>query len=501
MNFQLSGTSRHVARTLALCLVLGLLPVLSLGAQPTPVELGLDDLPGTRALHFPTSSTNKATMGTVSADGDYFMSVLDWSSIKNMTNNFFIAGVDEHGLLTGYAHKAGKTYLGVSYSGSLIDELFRRITNQDTLGLRKENTVTSSGGSQSYVSSLLDQDDGTPPGVTVSNNDVNLMLGAGVFGLRLGFAEYIRSVERAVDAPYWSREKGFDSSLKPSLEFGFNFKVGPLRIKPAIRAAFDIHEYNSLKGWLETDGTGTYWLVNEKLINYYEPSAGFSLGFDFANSESASAELILDADASYRLYRTQSDADPISSVWYTGDTLSDPFPTFTDTDPSYLYGMVPDETFNVTIPLDLRIVSAPRFVYTGDISPKLTLGVKVEVGAGFDMLNITQEDSSSGNYEFTITRLSIAPDFSIGASFHLIPDHFSLHAGLGLKLFSFQQTKTEDVVSGDEETKKVIELPSARFAAGLTLNFTEAVAMDLMAVSSGLSVDTTKFTLLLAIKN
>jgi hypothetical protein len=430
-------------------------------------------------------------MGTISGDGDYFMSVLDWSSIQNMRSNLFITGIDDYGLSMGYAHKANKVYLGVSYSGSLVDELFRRMTNQEVLSLRKEDTITPG---KSYVSSLLDQEGKTPPGITESKNDVNLILGAGVFGLRLGFAEYIRAVDLDSEASAldWTKEQSFDTSLKPSLEFGFNFKVGSVRVKPSLRAAFDIHEYSSLDGWLDTD-----WVVNEKMINYNEPSAGITLGFDFAKSDHASAELILDADAAYRLYRKQGDTDPVRSIWYYDAT---PTPSFPLVPPS-------DEQYDVTIPMDLRITGSPRFVYTGELSPKFTLGVKVEAGIGYDILSISQEDSSSADLVDKITRLTITPDLAIGASFHLIPGHFSLHTGIGLNLFSYQETKTEysgslagTLTLEPEQTVKVIELPSARFAAGLSLNLTEALAVDLMAVTSGLSMDATKFTLLLTVK-
>ncbi|MDR3249107.1 MAG: hypothetical protein LBT39_10020, partial [Treponema sp.] len=241
-------------------------------------------------------------------------------------------------------------------------------------------------------------------------------------------------------------------------------------------------------------------VINEKLINYYEPSAGFTLGFDFANSERSSAELILDGDAAFRLYRGKDDADPLRSTWYWADsTYSTVFPTF----PNPTAHPV-DQEYAVTVPLDLRIISTPRFVYTGDISEKLTLGAKVQVGMGFDALTISQEDIGSVNeYESTITSFTVTPDFSLGASFHLIPDHFSLHAGLGLTLFSYREVLTKTDVNGTsspEVTTKTMYLPSARFAAGLTLNLTEAVAMDLMAINSGLEIDATKFTLLLTVK-
>jgi hypothetical protein len=309
-------------------------------------------------------------------------------------------------------------------------------------------------------------------------------------------------VEISDEEPYWIQEHSFESSLKPSLEMGFNFKAGPVRVKPALRAAYDIHEYSLMQGWKEAHSGTDYWVVNSQLINYSEPTAGITLAFDFANSDHASAEVILDADAAYRLYRDTNAADPIHSTWYWA-ALPSSFPTFDPADPVLPLGL--KENYDVTIDRDLRIVGAPRFVYSGDVSQRLTLGVKVQVGVEYDMLEISQDATITVvTHKHSITRLKLTPDFSLGTSFHLIPDHFSLHAGLGLKIFSYEQTKINGDVGGtalDEVTKNAMELPSARFAAGLTLNLTETMAMDLMAITSGITTDATKFTLLLTIKN
>jgi hypothetical protein len=430
-----------------------------------------------------------------------------------MESNLIMAGVDEYGLSIGYAQKAGSLYLGVSYSGSLIDELFRRMTNQDVLTLRKQDTVTET----SYLTSLIDQDGKTPPGETVSNNDINLILGAGSFGLRVGFAEYIRAVEISSEDPYWLKEKTFESSMKPSLELGFNFKAGPVRVKPGLRVAFDIHDFKSSIGVVEDvsavvagglfTAPGNNWVIHDRLINFSEASAGITLGFDFSDSETVSSELILDGDFALRFYRTEDDPDRIRSNWWADSTSSGypEFPTPVTPGPPPV-PQDPTIGYAVSIPTDLRIAGVPRFVYTGDLGQRLTLGMKLEVGTGFEMLTIEQTESgiTTGERSSSISAFSITPDFSIGASFHLIPEHFSLHAGLGLMLFSYRQVSTETSVNGTDEpkiTEKTMGLPSARFAAGLTLNFTENVAMDLMAITSGITIDATKFTLLLTVKN
>jgi hypothetical protein len=496
-------------RVLVWRLVLGFFFVFSATAQTPPPSLkdlgikllDIEGLPASRALHLPESSISRATIGTISGDGDNFMSVLEWGSIEDLTRTFVLAGVDEYGLSLGYAKKLGRLYLGGSYSGSLIEELFRRVTNQDVVALKRKTTI----GDNSYSTGLFDLNGQIPPGETISNNDINLILGAGVFGLRLGFAQWVRAVEFSSSSPYWARERTLESSLKPSLELGFNFMAGPVRVKPALRVAFDMHEYDSNTGVVKDDTTTTpgsitsYWVIHDDLINFYEPSAGFTLGFDFVNSNQASAELIFDGDAAYRMYRSRADADSLHSTWYY-DTNTAGYPDFPldlTTPPTNTID------YKATIPLDLRITAAPRFVGTRDFGSRFTLGAKIELGAGYDLLMIEQEDQTAQLSSSSYTSLTIKPDFSIGGSVHLIPDHFSIHAGLGLVLFSFREVTTESETAGTadpKETTRTIDMPSARFASGITLNFTKAVAMDLMTVSSGLSLDNTKFTLLFTVK-
>jgi hypothetical protein len=484
---------------LALVLILGFLPIL--GAQTPGAPEFQDLLPGSRETHFPESSTSKATVGTLSGDADAFMSPVDWGSIENMDSSFVLAGVDEWGLSLGYARKLGKSYLGVSYSGDLIDELYRRFSNKDTESLWKTETRDTS---QIHSGpSLINGSGETPAGLVISNNDINIIFGIGVFGIRVGFAEWIRSVQNESDQP-WGAEKSLESSLKPNLEVGFNIQAGKVTIKPAIRAAFDIHEYESVKAYLEmgTSPTALNWMVREDRINFWEPSAGLSLGVEVALSDTTSIEFGLEGDAAYRMYREPGDPDQIVSSYKTGTGAvpTSPLDYSSVTGPAVL--IVDD----LTIPIDLRATGAPSFAFTSDIGERLTLGAKIAVDGGFDFL-ITENENGPNKLITTVMAISVAPDVALGASFHLIPDHFSLHAGIGLQLFSYSHITTNvdtevagTTTSAPKVTATSLGLPSARFGGGLTVNFTQAVALDAMAFSSGLDFDSTLFNLLLTIK-
>lgn len=495
---------------LALILILGFLPIL--GAQ-TPSLPGVGELlPESRDLHFPESSISKATAGTLSGDPDDFMSTVSWGSIENMENTFVLAGVDEWGLSLGYARKLGKAYLGASYSGDLIDELYRRLTNKEVDSFFTTKTETK--GSTALSPSFRNQRGEIPPGQVISNNDINVIFGIGPFGIRLGFAEWIRSVQYTSDSPDWAMENSLESSLKPNLEIGFNIPAGKVTIKPAIRAAFDIREFQSRKGELYTDTTvspfDTYWVIRDDQINFMEPSAGLSLGIELALSDTTSIEFGLEGDGAFRFYPASDAAGPISSVLYF-DNISNGFPAFPlDTNTGTVataLGTPAQRTGDVTIPLDLRATGAPSFAFTTGISDRVTLAAKLQILGGFGWQTI--EVNTAGT-EVATTVLTIigAPDAALGASFHLIPDHFSLHAGIGLQLFSYERSTTNvDTTtpagvtsSADEVITTTFGLPSARFGGGLTINLTQAVALDAMAFSSGLDFDSTLFNLLLTIK-
>jgi hypothetical protein len=288
---------------LALVLILGFLPILGAQSVPNPSDV----LPETRDLRFPESSVSKATAGTITGDPDAFMSPVDWSSIENMESTFVLAGVDEYGLALGFAKKFGKLYLGASYSGDLIDELYRRVTNKETgtllagMGSSKNDNVISTAP---YV---FDRNDEAPSdAVAESKNDVNFILGVGVFGLRLGFSEYIRAVNYEVVAVNEFRgQDSLETSLKPNLGIGFNIPAGKVTIKPALWGAFDVHGFSSKGsyGYYDfTSGSPLGFDFYEYTVNFMEPSGGLTVDVEIAVSDTTSLSFGLEGGGAFRMY-------------------------------------------------------------------------------------------------------------------------------------------------------------------------------------------------------
>jgi hypothetical protein len=152
------------------CLVAALLPALTLGAetpdQPSgPAPVGFRDLPLSRPGpdgYLPQSGTSKATLGTLSADADTIMSVFDFNDMA-AAKYFGYVGVDnliQDGLHVGFGTRYGKDnkkYFGISYGGSLINELAMLLTNQNVIVMKKNevNTTTIDPGTGDPVTTSV----------------------------------------------------------------------------------------------------------------------------------------------------------------------------------------------------------------------------------------------------------------------------------------------------------------------------------------------------------
>ncbi|MDR2052851.1 MAG: hypothetical protein LBP80_05495 [Treponema sp.] len=495
-----------------ICLAMTIFAVTGANAQvnlpttgPEVKEIESSDILGEISGYTPHSSLYKGTMETMTSNVDVFMSALDFSDVK-MQKRFFYGGIDENGVNLGYAQKLGSAYLGISYAGSLIDEVLRRMTNQEILTLQKRETIKKDSSGTSTTPKLVDTDGQGIEGITTSENTVGLILGAGVFGLKLGFSSYMQG--REIESENQNYEHSFESSLKPSLELGWNFPIGSVQTKIALRGAYDMHQYISITGdtiyFMPAAAIESSFVKKEMYQDFTEPSAGFTLGFGFAVGKNTRAEIDLIGDAAYRMYKS-NERDGILTTWGITDTNSSTTPVTTNTD--------------ITAPeiFDLRISGSPVFALTKNVSDMLTIGGKLDVAIGYDIFTISQSvneftiDAITGDKslipvsDVTISdsRLSITPKLGIGTKFTLWPDHFTMYAGFGIDIFSYSEiisAHTTTIGGVDTEitnTLRTVDLPTTKITAGLTLNLTPNTALDLLAITSGLDIDETKLTILL----
>ncbi|MDR3334515.1 MAG: hypothetical protein LBT13_06475 [Treponema sp.] len=494
--------------------VLGLL----LGAATIVPGLNGQVIPeaDSRPLYSPRSGLSKATIGTLDSDIDRFMSVQYYRDMKNMNTWFAFVGSDEQGFNLGYARNLGSLYLGISYGGSLIDDLFSRITNRDPANITKNDTMnTDANDVTSTDHRIMDAATGSLSGTAYSKNDIGILFGFGNIGIKLGFTEYLEGTYNptfiTIRGPENSTrtmlvDSKFENSIKPSVQFGGKFKNSSITFRPMLWAAFDIHQLsqssneNVFVTWFETtdedgqaidsrtDITNSTW---EYLGDYVEPSGGISLGFDFSKSDRMRSEFSLGYNAAYRMYNNNDAAiTDLSEL------------VFTTVPPDN--GIIKNDR-TITELFDLRNHIAAAFLFSSELNTRLSIGVKGGVDIDYNIMNKT--DTTTGGAETavgesTITTFAINPELDVGVSFRFIPEHFAMHAGLGILLYAYDETTTLLTV-GDDTTKQVernLSMPTLRFGTGLTFNFNVNTAVDVLLISSGLDMDATKFTLLFSMK-
>ncbi|GHV53265.1 hypothetical protein AGMMS49579_11730 [Spirochaetia bacterium] len=524
-------------KLLPVCLAMALVPVLALSAEPPPepsaAPIGFGDLRVGRKMYAPQSGTSKATLGTLTMDADRVMSVVDFSSLK-ATNYFGYAGIDasvlDGGLNIGFGSKFGKNgkgYIGVAYGGSLINELASLIINQPVIGMKKQENINSiPDGTGGLITTsepdLVDANNlSLPANATpyTSDNTLEVLLGAGIFGAKIGFTEFLQGTKTREDS---YRETTIESSLKPYLELGLNIPIGKtFRFKPAIRGSYDFHQYNSTAWWGTTSPTTSAfnWTTKlEKLQDFDELSGGVSLGFDFNSTEHSRAELDITADLASRTYKNNGKYG-ISSTYTTsggaGDAAYEAYETM-DPAKAWAKGLggnfsgfkrLTDPRARLELPItDIRIPVDVGFTFSQDFSPMFTLGVKGYVPFRMDIIGISQEDTLNlHTYDTTINNFEIRPDIAVGVNFNLLPDHFALQAGLGIELFSYQETTTTTVSDSSPEpavsTEKLTGVPTVRLALGMSVNLNRDMAIDVLAVAANVvNIDKTKFTLMFTFK-
>ncbi|MDR3115578.1 MAG: hypothetical protein LBU25_08660 [Treponema sp.] len=528
------------------CLEKGLILAAVLGAVGIPVVHG-EDIP--TPWYVPESGTFKATLGALTNDIDNFMSVNMFRNVQ-IPNFMGYLGIDTNGLNLGYARNLGSLYIGICYGGSLIDDLYRRITNQssDSVLKRDTETTTELDGGESSINTehgIVDMDGNPVPGTIISKNDVSMLLGFGNYGLKVGFSQYLqgtyhpeydRQYNELIYHPFQAavlveEPKGmssrmqiteeFISGLRPYLEFGGTIDAGSVLVKPSLRAGLDIHQYSRnnpetsfIFDVVNEDSADTelkYIIINntDVLGDFLEPSAGLSLGFDFTQDPSIQTELALDYDMAFRLYSNNKKAAMFETTYKELLNQKDQSQSLAES------AMTEITKFYLTNHL------VPSFRLRSDMGERLTMGLTVGINIDFNIF----KDSAVTTYspgtsselivdpvEYNTQLLSVLPKLGLGLSFKLIPEHFLVNVGIGINVLKYEE---RTVVSPDPDLEnpetqrqktmvsKTLTLPSTNLGTGLTFYFNKNTAADMLIMASGLGADASdllKFNFMVTMK-
>ena len=414
-------------------------------------------------LFNPESGLYRASMGTIRSDIDRFMDVGSFRD-TSFTRMLMYTGFDPQGITIGAGMKLGSLYFGAAYGGSLIQDLFSRATNQDPSELSIE--LSSPGGSKTEVPGVFDAVGGKPAEVK-NRNEFNLFVGIWRVGLKIGFSQILTVNQPQDDNEMIIGETkqsfAFENALAPSFALGASFPISSsVFIIPKISAQLDIH--NFVQGDDPIISTDTMF-YSGYAQSYNEARIGADLGVEVRSSGSE-----LRAGAGYYLKKRISGFDIMSGAEITHVVVDN------GTDEKVV------STYD-----NLEQQITPYILYSGTINERAKFGVKLLADIRFNEYFLTPDRGlySYGDYETHTREVYVKPELDFGGTFTLLPDRFSLHAGFGLNLHTFNISESENKSTGETDSSFEETLPSTRFAVGFTVNLNANTMIDMLLITSG----------------
>jgi hypothetical protein len=419
-------------------------------------------------LFNPESGLYRASMGTIRSDIDNFMDVGAFrdTTFEKMTT---YVGFDPQGITLGIGMKMGPAYFGIAYGGSLIQDLLSRATNQDPSELSLK--LDSSGDKLTEIPGVFDSVGGRPSEAK-NRNEFNLFLGFGRVGMKIGFSQMLtvaqpQGEEAVMEVGKTVQGFTFENAMVPSFAIGASLPVrDSLFVIPEFSAQMDIHQF--------VNGDDPHFTGGSLLPDFYsgytqvynEAKVGLDLGVAYRNSGSE-----IRVGGGYYLKKRLTDFDlasgsEITHVVVNRNGLSETIVSTYDN-------------------LEQQIV--PYILYSGAINERAKIGVKLLADIRFNEYYLTPNSriEAYGDYETHAREVYIKPELDFGGTFALLPDRFSLHAGFGLNLYTFNISDSENKSLEQKNSSIEETLPSTRFAVGFTVNLSETATIDMLLITSG----------------
>ncbi|MDR1094862.1 MAG: hypothetical protein LBL31_00555 [Spirochaetaceae bacterium] len=420
-------------------------------------------------LFNPESGLYRASMGTIRSDIDSFMDVgafRDTAFPKMIT----YVGFDPQGITLGVGMKLGHFYFGVAYGGSLIQDLFSRATNQDPSELNLK--LNSSGDSLTEVPGVFDSVGGKPAEAK-NRNEFNIFLGLWRIGMKIGFSQMLTVAQPQGDEAVMEVGKAgqgftFENAMVPSFALGASIPIkNSLFIIPEVSAQMDIHQFVNgsdphttiINGIAVPDFYSGYTQV------FNEAKIGADLGIAYRNPGS---EIRL--GGGYYLKKRLTGFDIESGAEITHIVVNN---------------NAAETIISTYDNLEQQIV--PYILYSGVMGERGKIGVKLLADIRFNEYFLTPDSNvqAYGDYETHAKEIHVKPELDFGGTFALLPDRFSLHAGFGLNLYTFNISDSENKSLGQDNSSIQETLPSTRFAVGFTVNLDTNTTIDMLLITSG----------------
>lgn len=487
-----------------------------------PAEHSIN-LPG--SVYFgvaPKSAASIISLDVFGGNIDRFISVTSFQN-ADYKKTFAFFGFSKDSLSAGVSKKfLGGLTTGLYYNGNIVDKIFAYISNnpasEGSTGVIASDNFT--GIDYGFFGDVKGKNN------INSSNNINLMFGAGLFGLDIGYSQKLYGrVERSTAEPHRvgltddayfdnSTNAILDNALAPHIDMGFRFDFARAVFKTTLGMQVDIHQRRELnKGeritiadyYTGTLGTTTASNVTNKLAaDYIEPAAALRFELDFNVDENAYIGLALETAGSMRFYSNMDDrGETVEGIFWSGESGT-----------AY--------TTSVTErPLNLEVLARPSVRYITAIGKAMHIGLSGGFGMGFRFgssetktwtwANKADYAAASAPYddnsvvstvkEIPAVDLALYPNLGIGFSYEVIPQTFVLNGGVGAaqELYRLRTGEKETTVGGIALTTPVYEQtwgePLAQLALGASFSFKKKYTLDAVFTSNGTSFDNSSFVL------
>jgi hypothetical protein len=442
----------------------------------------------------PTSNLRQATAELYKTDVDNFSNVNNWAVVNFSSWFGFVHGtnagptttIDSSGANTfrgnlGFATKVAGIYLGVRYYGNIFE---------DTGGEESVTLTPAYDQTTQQLFSLTEKTD-YPNKWHNSTNQIDILVGVAGQGIKVGFFESM-TVRPDGYAPQsfsktdyqngnifyegetieYSRVGGF---IRPSVQWGSVFNLSGMTLKPRASLYFNIFQDKEINEYY-----ADYTAFNGKPI---EPRAVTRIGHDngyLQTGISVGADLGLpkknDMAMTFTLdYTVNFDSynNDYSASGFDGETKGPV--RWTDAGTTTTTSIA-NRTTTTTATLNFAETSrsshsiAPRVTLDKTVSDSLKIGLAVLApitvrSESTDKYSETKTFTTENNYNATnsadaksttnttvhtpgglteTTSFTFSPSVRFGASYNLIPDRFTVNAGVRLDPFVLTNTsKTE----------------------------------------------------------
>jgi len=545
------------------------------------ITMGLAIPLGAQSITAPQPQSNQktATASVFSTDVDNYMSVKSFDKVNFERWFGFFGGNSKGNVNAGYATNLGSIYLGGFYTGRIID------TGTDET---KTRTTTWDKDLQQQLTQTDETKYGD--GWTNTTNNITAFIGVAGMGIKLGFYEDVSTANTPYkldgrwpsfgdtststvtknqdgsitysgnDSINYEESKG---NMSPYLQWGMKINAGDYVLAPRISGQVDINrdmkidEYYS-QPRTELDGK----IVGVKEIKHEEVSAGsvglnLGVGADFYLKDTT----FIGIDYAIGLnFNGQDYKGAIKSGSVKGAV---DFSTVSGTEDYFDKTKKYNNMWIGSKEIDeISHLITPSFWNTNVVRENLKVGMLVKVPIiiasnstssyedWYEVTETTYNDPNRSRENTTesfeshtpkgkveTSYFAISPTIGIGASYAMVPDKFTVNAGVNLKPIKYVKTSTVTSQNGinstyskkevgsdnskyTEKEEKTVNAPttiedtvnytsewtglSGSISAGFVFKFYDFFSLDLLATggssNSGFNLSLTDVNVLFSIK-